>query len=89
MPGYFQFPIHYGNFRAADQLEPDLNITWGAPILIGDMQAGLPGTRMPDGSLILRDGRAPATTSIAATGCPQISSATTCTAKPSAGSSAG
>ncbi len=53
LPGYFQFPIHYGNFPVADQLEPNLNITWGAPILIGDMQAGLPGTRLPDGSLIL------------------------------------
>jgi mono/diheme cytochrome c family protein/glucose/arabinose dehydrogenase len=52
MPGYFQFPIHYGAFRVPDQFEPDLNITWGAPILIGDIQAGMPGTRMPDGSLI-------------------------------------
>ena len=52
MPGYFQFPVHYGNFAPPDQFEPDLNIVWGAPILIGDMQAGLPGTRMPDGSLI-------------------------------------
>jgi mono/diheme cytochrome c family protein/glucose/arabinose dehydrogenase len=53
IPAYFQFPIHYGNFSAPDQLEPNLNVTWGAPILIGDMQAGLPGTRLPDGSLIL------------------------------------
>jgi len=52
MVGYFQFPIHYGNFAAPDQFEPDLNIVWGAPIRIGDIQAGLPGTRMPDGSLI-------------------------------------
>lgn len=52
MPSYFQFPIHYGNFPAPDQLEPNLNITWGAPILIGDIQAGIPGTRLPDGSLI-------------------------------------
>ena len=52
LPGYFQFPVHYGNFSAPDQLEPNLNIVWGAPILIGDIQAGLPGTRMPDGSLI-------------------------------------
>jgi len=52
MPGYFQFPIHYGNFDIPDRFEPDLNITWGAPILIGDIQAGLPGTRIPDGSLI-------------------------------------
>ena len=33
MPGYFQFPIHYGNFATPDQFEPDLNIVWGAPIL--------------------------------------------------------
>jgi mono/diheme cytochrome c family protein/glucose/arabinose dehydrogenase len=52
LPGYFQFPVHYGNFSTPDQLEPNLNIVWGAPILIGDIQAGLPGTRMPDGSLI-------------------------------------
>jgi mono/diheme cytochrome c family protein len=52
LPGYFQFPIHYGNFAPPDQFEPDLNIVWGAPIGIGDIQAGLPGTRMPDGSLI-------------------------------------
>jgi mono/diheme cytochrome c family protein len=52
MPGYFQFPVHYGNFTPPDQFEPDLNIVWGAPILVGDIQSGLPGTRMPDGSLI-------------------------------------
>jgi mono/diheme cytochrome c family protein/glucose/arabinose dehydrogenase len=52
MPGYFQFPIHYGNFDVADRFEPELNITWGAPIRVGDIQAGLPGTRLPDGSLI-------------------------------------
>ncbi len=52
IPGYFQFPVHYGNFPVSDQLEPNLNITWGAPILIGDIQAGIPGTRIPDGSLI-------------------------------------
>ena len=52
MPGYFQFPVHYGNFAPPDQFEPDLDIVWGAPIGIGDIQAGLPGTRLPDGSLI-------------------------------------
>jgi mono/diheme cytochrome c family protein/glucose/arabinose dehydrogenase len=52
MPGYFQFPVHYGSFAPPDQFEPELNIVWGAPIRIGDIQAGLPGTRMPDGSLI-------------------------------------
>jgi mono/diheme cytochrome c family protein len=52
LPGYFQFPVHYGAFPWPDQLEPNLNIVWGAPILIGDIQAGIPGTRIPDGSLI-------------------------------------
>lgn len=52
MPGYFQFPVHYGSFAHPEQFEPALNIVWGAPILIGDVQAGLPGTRLPDGSLI-------------------------------------
>ena len=52
IPAYFQLPVHYGNFSVSDQLEPNLNVTWGAPILIGDIQAGLPGTRLPDGSLI-------------------------------------
>lgn len=52
MPGYFQFPVYYGSFAPPDQFEPDMNIAWGAPILIGDIQAGMPGTRWPDGSLI-------------------------------------
>ena len=47
MPGYFQFPIHYGNFDVPDRFEPDLNITWGAPILIGDIQAGPAGHAPP------------------------------------------
>ena len=29
LPGYFQFPVHYGNFAAPDQFEPDLNIVVG------------------------------------------------------------
>ena len=49
MPGYFQFPVHYGNFAPPDQFEPDLNIVWGAPILVGDIQAGLPGLACPTG----------------------------------------
>jgi mono/diheme cytochrome c family protein len=52
MPGYFQFPVHYGNFAPPDQFEPNLNTLWGAPILTGDIQQGLPHTRIPDGSLI-------------------------------------
>ena len=50
MPGY-SVPVHYGNFSVPDQYEPDLNITWGAPVLIADMQGGLPSVRLPDGSL--------------------------------------
>jgi mono/diheme cytochrome c family protein/glucose/arabinose dehydrogenase len=52
LPGYFQFPVHYGNFATPDQFEPDLEIVWPAPHLIGDVQAGLPGTRLPDGTVI-------------------------------------
>jgi mono/diheme cytochrome c family protein/glucose/arabinose dehydrogenase len=52
LPGYFQFPVHYGNFAHPDQFEPHLEIVWGAPILVGDVQAGMPGTRVPDGSVI-------------------------------------
>jgi len=58
MPGYFQFPIHYGNFTYPDQFEPDLNITWGAPVLIADMQGGMGVVRMPDGSLARATGAA-------------------------------
>ena len=42
---------HYGNFTYPEQFEPDLNITWGAPVLIADMQGGMNVVRMPDGSL--------------------------------------
>ena len=58
MPGYFQFPIHYGNYAYADQFEPDLTITWGAPVLIADMQGGMNSVRMPDGSLARATGSA-------------------------------
>jgi mono/diheme cytochrome c family protein/glucose/arabinose dehydrogenase len=51
MPGYFQFPVHYGNFAVSDQFEPDLTIMWGAPVLTADMHDGMPEVRMPDGSL--------------------------------------
>src|SRR5688572_687222 len=52
LPGYFQFPVLYGNFATPDQFEPDLEIVWPAPHMIGDVQAGVPGTRMPDGTVI-------------------------------------
>lgn len=58
MPGYFQFPVAYGSFSNPDQFEPDLNITWGAPVLIADMQGGMNAVRMPDGSLARATGAA-------------------------------
>ena len=58
MPGYFQFPIHYGNYTNPEQFEPDLTITWGAPVLIADMQGGMNAVRMPDGSLARATGAA-------------------------------
>ena len=58
MPGYFQTPIQYGNVTNPEQFEPDLNITWGAPVLIADMQGGMNAVRMPDGSLARATGSA-------------------------------
>ena len=58
MPGYFQFPVAYGNFNYPEQFEPDLTITWGAPVLIADMQGGMGVVRMPDGSLARATGAA-------------------------------
>ena len=58
MPGYFQFPVAYGNFTYPEQFEPDLNIIWGAPVLIADMQGGMNAVRMPDGSLARATGAA-------------------------------
>src|SRR5690606_6638934 len=51
MPGYFQFPVHYGDFSVDDQFESDLSIMWGAPVLTADVHDGMPFIRMPDGSL--------------------------------------
>ena len=51
MPGYFQFPVHYGDFSVDDQFEPDLSIMWGAPVMTADVHDGMPFIRMPDGSL--------------------------------------
>jgi glucose/arabinose dehydrogenase/mono/diheme cytochrome c family protein len=58
MPGYFQTPIAYGNFSYPQQFEEDLNITWGAPVRIADMQGGMGVVRMPDGSLARATGAA-------------------------------
>jgi mono/diheme cytochrome c family protein/glucose/arabinose dehydrogenase len=51
VPGYYQFPIVYGNFSAEGQLEEGFRVPWGAPVLIADMQGGMDQVRMPDGSL--------------------------------------
>jgi mono/diheme cytochrome c family protein/glucose/arabinose dehydrogenase len=58
MPGYFQLPVAYGYFNHPEQFEPDLNITWGAPVLVADMQGGMGAVRMPDGSLARATGAA-------------------------------
>jgi mono/diheme cytochrome c family protein len=52
MPTYFQFPPVYGYFNYPEQFEPDLNITWGAPVFVADMVSGMNNVRMPDGSSI-------------------------------------
>jgi mono/diheme cytochrome c family protein len=58
MPGYFQAPVAYGTFPNPEQFEPELNIIWGAPVLIADMQGGMNAVRMPDGSLARATGAA-------------------------------
>jgi mono/diheme cytochrome c family protein len=50
VPTYWQFPIVYGNYRVPDELDPDVRIPWGAPVLVADMQGGMGIVRMPDGS---------------------------------------
>jgi mono/diheme cytochrome c family protein len=39
LPSYFQFPIHYGNFRVPDQLATGFEIPWGVAG-VGDFQPG-------------------------------------------------
>jgi len=51
VPGYFQFPVHYGAFAHPQELAEGLRIPYGAPVKIGDMQGGMDQVRMPDGSL--------------------------------------
>jgi mono/diheme cytochrome c family protein len=58
MPGYFEFPVVYGNFQNPERFEPELNLTWGAPIRLADMQGGMGVVRMPDGSLATATGSA-------------------------------
>jgi mono/diheme cytochrome c family protein len=49
-PMNFQFPIHYGNFTAANQLEPGFEIVW-PEVGLADMQGGMVRVRMPVGRL--------------------------------------
>ena len=49
LPTYFQFPPVYGYFDYPERFEPNLNITWGAPVLVADMVGGMNSVRMPDG----------------------------------------
>jgi mono/diheme cytochrome c family protein len=51
LPGYFQFPVHYGAFAHPQELSEGLRTPYGAAVRIGDMQGGMDQVRMPDGSL--------------------------------------
>ncbi len=51
VPSYFQFPIHYGNFKVENEFAEGFEIPWGAPVKIADMQGGMDEVRQPDGSL--------------------------------------
>ena len=50
LPGYFDFPIHYGNITVPDRLEPGLDIPWGSAG-VGDYQGGITMVRQPDNTL--------------------------------------
>ena len=88
MPGYFQTPDRYGNFTNPEQFETDLNITWGAPVLIADMQGGMNAVRMPDGSLARATGSAGNDVYPRRSPAEGSASATTSTARSSRASSA-
>ena len=51
MPSYFQYPIHYGNFKVDDELAEGFKVPWGAPMHLDDFQPGMQAVRQPDGSL--------------------------------------
>ncbi|NND32470.1 MAG: c-type cytochrome, partial [Saprospiraceae bacterium] len=51
LPSYFQFPIHYGNFKVEDELAEGFKVPWGAPMHLDDFQPGMQAVRQPDGSL--------------------------------------
>jgi mono/diheme cytochrome c family protein/glucose/arabinose dehydrogenase len=48
LPGYFQFPIHYGlTFPVANYMEPGFEIPWGVAG-VGDFQPGTSAIRRPE-----------------------------------------
>lgn len=51
LPSYFQFPIHYGNFKVENEFAEGFEIPWGSAVKIADMQGGMDEVRQPDGSL--------------------------------------
>ncbi len=51
LPGYFQFPVHYGDYVVKDSFAEGFEVPWGAPVLVADMQGGMRAVRMPEGTL--------------------------------------
>lgn len=51
VPGYFQFPIHYGNIEVENELADGFRVPYGAPVKLADFQGGMDMVRKPDGSL--------------------------------------
>ena len=81
LPGYFQFPVHYGNFASPDQFEPDLEIVVARAASHWRRAGGsspAPGCRMAPSSMRLPRRE---TRSTAVTGCRRIFSATISTAR--------
>jgi mono/diheme cytochrome c family protein len=50
LPGYFDFPVHYGNVSVPGRLEPGLEIPWGTAG-VADYQGGFQMARLPDQTL--------------------------------------
>lgn len=40
VPGYFQFPIHYGNIEVENELAEGFRVPYGAPVKLADFQGG-------------------------------------------------
>ncbi|MEO7275313.1 MAG: c-type cytochrome [Vicinamibacterales bacterium] len=50
LPGYFQYPIHYGNVNVPDRFEPGLEVPWGV-VGLADFQPGFEAVRLPNQTL--------------------------------------